>query len=904
MGTPVSQFRDRSKSSKITQSLNLTIPRGARNSLNDTIPRVDTSADDDVYANYNDMGPKDIIPKYGRGGPAIAPETIAVPETTAPETIGPNETTRISSIGSRISSASSSSRGRTSKISSTSSRGSSTSRSSISSRGSSSSGINPVKLMPRAAPVAGHMNQGKSAVMSEAFVMKSYYYPSDDSPNSINGTFVIDFNSISLEQLQNPKQKGGARVCSEEHLDPVGPNMPHNPTLADVTRRYQLDRTPIGTMSAMYECMALSAAMEVVSYDQANLRAAQAALDSAQAALDAAQAALAAAVLPVPNPNKPNPKRRGIAGYLLHTNRAAFSREAATIIATQLGGTPDVIIVITNILIDHVGATAAGAVVVPNAAAAAAYNGVFPAARQFDLDQAIVVARQAAVDAAAADPLAFAAGVTLNKTTEKFGRTLVHGNLGYGRGGINPADTNVATAAIRAINNAAPPAVGPSNFESIWINFKTNIANWIGVNAVNKLVNFIWDDEDKQFIIQIFDIPIAPTFTPIGPGNANCFMITRQLKQTDLSHITMHRPRVKANKWKEFTGASSRAGPVAADGSVAGGIVGPIHVQKNKAPKLAIGTTWVLCADFNCAAGPGALANTTYEIRNLNRVVVRRDVSIPGAQPLVQRFFEGLMKCFAQQFIEHASLTAHPQYILNNPQLDPVLKTELTPKLINACVSEIGGAALWPGYLTRAQMPLNTLCMVTRIGDATNAPSTYPAWVTGFTNAAPPFEHYVQPTNQAAAAILNPTQFEIVVAQPGAVNSNALVKAPTMAELANIILFPRPNFVAGDFCMSRNFSGTLYDFPVEWFHARIVQVNGSTVNVNIFPNAPMGLVLPALPAALPGARRGRAAAPAAAPALAAAIVGVKPLTVSIYAIKPCNVAQAAIALQLATAAGI
>jgi hypothetical protein len=866
-----------------------------------TIPIVDTSATDDVYANYNDMGPK-----YGRGGPAIAiapdPETISVS----------------SGKTSKKSSTSSSSRGKTSKrSSSSSSRGSSTSGISSSSMGSSSSVIIPVQLMPRppmdqirTAPptTAPPMTRtapmtDKRRVMSEAFIMKSYYYPSDDSPNSINGTFVIDFNSILLEQLQNTKQKGGANVCSEETLALVGPNIQSSPTLAQVTKRYQLNRTPIGTMSAMYECMAISAAMEIVSYDQASLQAAQAALAAAQAALAAAQAILTAAVLPVPNHGKPNPVRRGIARFLYQTNHGAFSPEAARIIATQLGGViVNTIPILTGVPVVG-GPAAAGAAGGP-AALPAAYNGVIAAAIQFDIAQANVVMGQAVVAAAAADPLAVAAGVTFDDAKAKFGRTLVHGNAGYGRGGINPADTTQATNAIIAINAVAPPAVGPSNFELIWINFKTAIANWIGANATNKLINFIWDDKEKQFIIQIFDIPIAPAFTPIGPAVANCFMITRQLRQSDLSHITMHRPRVQATKMREFKGASSLAGTLDADGNVVGGVAGPIHVKR---PKLTIGTTWVLCADFNCAAGPVAIANPTYVMRHLNLAVVRRDVSIPVAQP----FFNGLMQCFAQEFITNASLTAHPQYILNNPGLDPVLKTELNIKLINACVSAPGIAALWPGYLTRAQMPLNTLCMVTSIGDATNAPSTYSAWVTC---NDPVYGIYVQPANQAAAvaaaaaastnpnavanvaaaqaaAIIDPIQNIIVVAEPGAVNSNALVKIPTGGELADVTLFPHPNFVARQCCMSRDFVGTSYNDRVVWFHAVIATLN--PFSVDIFPNAPTGLVVP------PPRSRARAAA------LALAAAGVRRgVLVSIYAIKPCDAAEALIVQQLIAIAHI
>lgn len=874
-----------------------------------TIPIVDTSATDDVYANYNDMGPK-----YGRGGPAIA--IAPDPETISVSSIGSRSSGKTGKT-SKKSSTSSSSRGKTSKrSSSSSSRGSSTSGISSSSMGSSSSVIIPVQLMPRppmdqirTAPptTAPPMTRtapmtDKRRVMSEAFIMKSYYYPSDDSPNSINGTFVIDFNSILLEQLQNTKQKGGANVCSEETLALVGPNIQSSPTLAQVTKRYQLNRTPIGTMSAMYECMAISAAMEIVSYDQASLQAAQAALAAAQAALAAAQTALENAVVPIAGA-KPNPKRSDIANSLFITH-GPFSQAAANIIATQLGGTiafnNGIIIPILLTGVPVAGGPAAAGAAGGPAALPAAYNGVIAAAIQFDIAQANVVMGQAVVAAAAADPLAVAAGVTFDDAKAKFGRTLVHGNAGYGRGGINPADTTQATNAIIAINAVAPPAVGPSNFELIWINFKTAIANWIGANATNKLINFIWDDKEKQFIIQIFDIPIAPAFTPIGPAVANCFMITRQLRQSDLSHITMHRPRVQATKMREFKGASSLAGTLDADGNVVGGVAGPIHVKR---PKLTIGTTWVLCADFNCAAGPVAIANPTYVMRHLNLAVVRRDVSIPVAQP----FFNGLMQCFAQEFITNASLTAYPQYILNNTRLDPILKTELNIKLINACVSELGIAAVWPGYLTRAQMPLNTLCMVTSIGDATNAPSTYSAWVTC---NDPVYGIYVQPANQAAAvaaaaaastnpnavanvaaaqaaAIIDPIQTIIVVAEPGAVNSNALVKIPTGGELADVTLFPHPNFVAGQYCMSRDFVGTSYNDPVVWFHAVIATLN--PFSVHIFPNAPMGLVLP----------------PPRTPARALAAAGVRRgVLVSIYAIKPCNPAETLIVRQLAAIARI
>ena len=87
--------------------------------------------------------------------------------------------------------------------------------------------------------------------------------------------------------------------------------------------------------------------------------------------------------------------------------------------------------------------------------------------------------------------------------------------------------------------------------------------------------------------------------------------------------------------------------------------------------------------------------------------------------------------------------------------------------------------------------------------------------------------------------------------------------------------------------MSRDFVGTSYHDPVVWFHAVIATIN--PLSVHIFPNARMGAL-----SARAGVR-----------ALAAAAVGVRRgVSVSIYAIIPCTAAEAAIAQQLARAAGI
>ena len=93
------------------------------------------------------------------------------------------------------------------------------------------------------------MNKGKRAVMSEAFMMKSYYYPSDDSTNSINGTFVIDFKNYSLDKKQK-LQRGGApdaSICSDENAGHFG-----------VGHLGHLDNVPIQTFAAVCDALYLS----------------------------------------------------------------------------------------------------------------------------------------------------------------------------------------------------------------------------------------------------------------------------------------------------------------------------------------------------------------------------------------------------------------------------------------------------------------------------------------------------------------------------------------------------------------------------------------------------------------------------------------------------------------------
>jgi len=837
-GPPASQFSRKSRKSKQNNQ-----------SLNDTIPRVDISADDDVYAHYNDMGLKDIIPKHGRGGPAIAPETIAVPETTAPETIGP---TIISSIGSRSSSTSSSVRGRTSKISSTSSRGSSTSRSSISSRRSSRSEITPVKLMPRTAPTnrirTAPTNQIRTApmdkrrVMSEAFMMKSYYYPNDDSPNSINGTFVIDFKNYSLDKKQK-SQSGGApdiRNCSNEH------------TLNAVD-------APLQTMAAIYDCLCFSAAIEFVQIAEDNLINAAAALAAAAPPALLNFPLVLMNLIPL------------LAGGGVVAPLAVAIRSSALAAALALAAAPRA----APRALALAAAAAAAAAPGPAAAAAAAAAAPGPAA---------AVNRN--IEFNAANDQLDAARNALRDMKINFGESILGiGPIGHGvrRPTQNPGIAYEATCA------AAADAANITS--AIWNTFTTNLFQWIGANARNKLMHISFGDD--LIVIYIYELPAIPNSVERIPGGTNCWRIQGQIGQHDESHFTFHR-----------SNPNFRAANIQLPSSVAHGAAGAMHMVRNRMPKLAIGSEWALCAKFDCALGYNGLTNPniTYEMINpSSNVMVNNPPGLfrVGGDPQV-RFFEGFLRKVGQELIPvsntHITVVvteaaaalaaaaaaipaprrgaarapaqvaaaaaaaaaaavftaaalaaaalaaaaagvgaaaAAPLTLINIPTLDRTLRGSLmnltlTIDKYNAVKScMINGAAAgpaaagWNNVLTTATIRLNDLCMV---GGA-----VYPAWVTR--NDHPANGVFVQPINQAAADPLIPVQNQIVVAQPGSA-MGVVVRKPDQAELNS---FPPVAWaVNGVQCMSRYHDGVSYEV-IAWHPAVILGINApdKTVQVNM-----------------------------------------------------------------------
>ena len=837
---PMSQFGYRSKSNKSKQSLNLTIPRVARNSLNDTIPGVDTSATDDVYANHSpyDMIQKDIIPKYGRGGPAIA---------IAPDTIS------VSSIGSRSS-------GKTRKRSSTSSssRGSRTSSSSRGSRTSSSSrgssGIIPVQLMPRppmdqirTAPVsvAEPMNQprtapmkGKSTVMSEAFVMKSYYYPSDDSPNSINGTLVIDFN---VDKKQKMSQTGGApfgRYCSDPRTG--------------YTRN-----APLQTMAAIYDCLGLSAAIEFVTTAEDNL------IDAAVALVDAApgaDAALAAALAAI---NALNPARGAVPGVAAPLD-PGVDRDAA-LAATDA-------------------ALAAPAAAARNAAlAAAARNAAAPGAAAA---AAAAVIRNIEFNAAN-DQLVYARDM-LREIKINFGEVIL-GIVPIGHGARRPGGAHEAncTAAADAANITSV----------IWNTFTTNIFQWIGTNARNKLIDFEFDETTGGHLIKITinELPAIPAPFERMPGT-NCWRIKKLLGAYVRSHFTFHRsnPNYDAATAQVI---SSRPPPPPGPGPgpPPRGFAAAVHVQRNQNPKLEIGSEWALCAKFDCALGYAASlidANVTYEIVNpASNVLVKNLILMPGIRfgvdPQVT-FFEIFLKKIGQELIlvsktpilavalvapvpaaargaaraaaagaaRAAALLAAaavaPTPLINILTLDRTLKTSDLFKynIAKSCMLNGASGPGWNDFLTTRTVRLNDLCMVGDNGDG----GFFPAWVCSMD---PFIVRDLVPSNDT---------YSITIAEMRANPDVAVtVRIPNPVQIQNGFSLPRwrGGFGVNTPCMSLQINPSGTDYSGVWNYAIITRLyvpnNARTVDVQIFPGV-----------------RG-------APSV--------DQTVSIYAIKECNPAE-------------
>ena len=773
----------------------------------------------------------------------------------------------------------------------------------------------------------------RSAVMPEPFMLKSYYYPSnDDSNNSIDGTLVIDFNSILSEQLQNMKQKGGATICSMEQLDELG---------GKAAQKFQLDRTPSETMSAMYECMALSAAIDLSSVTSADLVDARTALANAKTKLDHARSELDRAVVAIGG-KKPKPRIYTTASVFFDINRHPFSTASADVIAQKLGCNHSFIQSIIGILTgvnalppDVAAQAADGSLAAVTAAAVTAAANVVTAATSFDEANADFQMYQAELDAAT--EYEAMASENLTKAKSYFGRTIVYGGKGYSRTGPVlglKVYLDAADAVIADVNTAADGNIHRT-FESIWLNFNDAITNWIGEHARNKIVTFKWDNKDNQFIIEFNSIPSKPSWKPIGPDANNCFQWRRQIFNSDLSHFTMHRQLgEKTSALSSFVPSAAVVAQALADDAAAAaaaralgnppphktvpaGKAGSIHWKQHK-PSLTIGTTWVLCATFDCSSGMAGIdnpVNTTYHIESPNsNVQVQRSPIFVHGHP-VPVLIEGVMDIFVKAFIANASLPLNPDIILNrhlqprgaqlvqlfaqgaagkaaqqvaaraaaaaahpvvlNFDFDENLKRELKLSLINHCINTTGLAG-WPIYLPHNGLQnLNMRCVVIVPGNEREAPYEYFAWVTGYTAN----KISVQEANQAPNDILNPYQHTITVAQGQSVVDAVAVRTPTAAELMDPHLFPSFIPRVGP-CMSRFHTVTAYQTPVIWYHAMITQVNqDSTVDVDIFNNTPDTVVV------------------VAQKDLVRASVVVKQ-TVSIYAILPCSGSQNALTLRL------
>jgi hypothetical protein len=725
------------------------------------------------------------------------------------------------------------------------------------------------------------MNKGKRVVMSESFMMKSYYYPSDDSPNSINGTFVIDFKNYSLDKKQK-SQSGGAPDISKCSASQVG----------------STSDAPLQTMAAIYNCLCFSAAIEFVQIAEDNL------INAAVVLMSVAPHNLLG--FPATLTNLPHLPVDGVAQPLAGLQRA-----------------------------DALAAARAAAAAAPGAARAAA------------------LARAAAAPGAVLAALAVNRNIEFNaaydqlvKAQESLGKMKV--NFGESILGIGPIGFNAkrTIAGIVTYDKTCEDAVDAANITSaIWNDFTNHMFQWIGTNARNKLMHISFGDD--LIVFGIHELPAIPNSVERIPGNTNCWKIKGQIGQHDESHFTFHR-----------SNANYLAGSAMLISSSHHGTPGAIHMTRNRAPILEIGSEWALCAKFNCALGYNELTNPniTYEIINRSCNVMVKNPAVglfrPGGDPQA-RFFEGFLRKIGQELITvsntimppvvavaaefaapHAAAAAAaapdaaaaraaapaaapgaaaaaaararaitsveavftaaaaaappaparaavergrgrgrgrgaapaaparaapaparaaaaaaaapgaaaaaaaalgaavPTTLINLPTLDILLRrslmdlTRTTDKYNVAKECILTPGVLWNNVFTTATMPLNCLCMV---GDNRNG-DMYPAWVTR--NAHPINDVDVQPVLQVP---LNPNQ--IVVAQNGSGPNAVLVKSPDITDMMHF--YVPPWVEVGEQCMSLRIDPDAHTYLPGWNCASIVSIpvpnNARTVDVKIFP---------------------------------------------------------------------
>jgi hypothetical protein len=624
------------------------------------------------------------------------------------------------------------------------------------------------------------MNKGKRVVMSESFMTKTYYYPSDDdNRNSINGAIVIDFKNYSLDKKQK-LQRGGApdaSICSDENAGHFG-----------VGHLGHLDNVPIQTFAAVCDALYLSASIDYFATANANQVSANVALVAANAALVAANAAAAAAAATA-------------------AASAAAAAAPAAAAAAAAAATAD-----------------ANALAAANTAAAAAAN---TAAIMRDEHAAAQHSFQLATDARAAAETQLAE--TISGMVRPNPRPVP----------VTQAQRRTALTAVGGNNSAVIWTTFADNIAS-WISNNTRNKLISFVCASDMVIINITEVISTPAVIQIPPNNsncwrIAGQLLQSDVAHATI----HGPEFTDRRHHGYRRgPATIAPQ-----GLSSHvwAQPPPPAGVRDGrSVAGAFHIQRERVSRLELGSKWQLCYTYDCTNGPNINpANCAFQLN-----CTESDVLVNPGDWLARRrrfdpivpFFTRLMSFLAQEFIRVSNTPSLRPHVLNNNLLDATLRTDLTRpghqlRLLNNC--RLKGAA-WPTYFTRASISLNSLCMVT---DA-DANTTYPAWVSG-KSPHPTNSVNVQPMAQAYA--MNPASKAVVIAErglPGLLTGRAVaVREPTAQELADH--FPLVNILPGTPCMSMvlNADGYNYAAPI-WTYAIVTGTYNPDLrifDVQIFP---------------------------------------------------------------------
>jgi len=687
--------------------------------------------------------------------------------------------------------------------------------------------------MPRTATI-----EEEGRVMSEPLMMKSYYYPSSDNPNSINGTLVIDFN---LDKKQKMAQKGGSPFvtvsCSNED-----------------TR--DLNLVPLETFSSIFDVLYLSSTIEYTHTVRNNFIAAAAAADAAAAA--AKVAATAAAF--------------GAAFDAAVTNDAnRFCDDAVNAIA----GIP-------NAARNPVAAGTVGAAAFDAALAlaldaaigvvAAANNAAAAAVIRYLNDEGYVNAyifeflQMRLVDLVAAYNAIAAATIRMDKANIQLGES-ISGSLRFPN---KPRFTVVQEANFIRRANALNVT------STIWTTFTNNIVNHIERYTSNKIISLICNKNDVMIFFN--EIPSNPnpavgaSIVSLSNGNWRIF---GQTLQSDLFHATIHEPK--------YTNRVLGAPKVLSSGvpSVPNvQIPGALHVQRpDTTYKYAVGSKWQLCTTYDCADGPNWLpANIKYDLISPSQMVYEVSASPLQPDPIVI-FFERFMKIFTDNFIQVSKSFSNDT--INNATLDHVLRQSLLVESMRplnlynrtkdcliagagvAGVAGVAGAGRWNNFFTTATIGLNDLCLVS--DNSSPSLTEYAAWVSS-----------TNPLITREPTQANDNLYPIVIAETSAnVHNAVLVKIPSQTDIRD--LFTVPKWVAvGALCMSLRINQDNDAYLPGRNYAKIVDIpnpnNARMVRVEIYgglPETQMVSIYAIRECNAAEAAEARAASKAAAPKAAA-----------------------------------